>query len=175
MGKKIPVLSFVLLVSSLLIGQRYGAVWAGGVRIIQTESVEVVQMFGQATVDRAGKTKTIQSGDHLIRGETIKTGDVAHVLLQTPSGIVFALDERSEVTLDQLIVDKDFSLRLIKGRIIMNGNERTPITIKTNRTTSAFTEGGISLVNYDFLETVGIPLRFTATRLRSKDFTTGLS
>lgn len=156
MRKKTLVIGFILAIMTLLIGQRYGAVWAGGNGVVQTESITVIQLIGPAIVDRAGKIRSMQTGDHLIRGETITTGDAARILLRTPSGIIFALDERGTATVDQLVINKDFSLRLIKGRMIVNGNNRTPITIRTNRTSSTFTEGSISLVNYDFLETVGI-------------------
>lgn len=173
MTKYLTVL-FALLVATLLVGQRFGFVWAGGDGYVSTLSVFLQDATGVVTVERNGVVRTIAVGDNdrIYRGETVMTapGSFAQITISDFSHIVtVGMDERTTLTVDTLAVAKP-ELFLHGGRIetFMDGTV-DGLNVRTNFTRSKLGKGRASFVNYDFKETVGIvPIVGTVTTTATK-------
>ncbi len=132
MTKYLTIL-FVLIVSTLLVGQRFGFVWAGG---------DGYRPQNVATV--------VPGDDTYRRGETVSTkpGERKRIVVGVQS---IALDENTDVVLSDLR-NESLAIRLIRGRVYVDG----PVTVTTNFTSTTTDSGALTVVNYDFLETVSI-------------------
>lgn len=155
--KYAPHAIFAVLVAALLIGQRFGFVWAGG-----TGYVPEVGAYNA-------------SGVHYGRGETVSTGadDRTYLRVGQPGDIAALaelwLDRSTDVVLDQTN-GNGVTVRLIRGRILAVAHDAEhPFTIKTNFTQSAIFGGTLSAVNYDFRETVSLAPIDTSVVVTVKD------
>ena len=139
--KYVPHAIFGLIVATLLVGQRFGFVWTGGDGY------------------RPQRTATIEaSAESYRRGETVSTGPGERKRLVIASQSI-AIDENTDVVLSDMR-DESLSIKIVRGRIYVDG----PITVTTNRTSTSAESGALSIVNYDFLETLSIaPFFATAT------------
>ena len=145
---------FLALVASLLVGARFGYVWAGGegyepnlaVRLVAGEGIEG---------DRGGRIRPVVEGDVFVRGERIMTGDAERALVQIGK-VLLALDERTDVVLERTNAS-GITLRLVRGRIVVVADPSVEETIVlTNKTESGIIEGALSVVNYDFQQAVQV-------------------
>lgn len=149
--KYAPQAIFAVLLAALLVGQRFGLEWAGGTGYLPE--------IGAYAAD----------GTHYARGETASTPADGRTYLRigTPGSIAALaevwLDENTDITLEQTN-GNGVTIRLGRGRIYAVAHDpEFPFTVTTNFTRSAIVGGSVSVVNYDFRETVSvIPLETTA-------------
>ncbi|OGL95202.1 hypothetical protein A2348_02675 [Candidatus Uhrbacteria bacterium RIFOXYB12_FULL_58_10] len=149
--KYAPIAIFSVLLASLLIGQRFGFVWAGG----------------SGYDPETGAYDA--SGTYYDRGETVSTAeqDRTYLRVGTPGDIAMLaelwLDHDTEIILDQTN-SKRVTVRIIRGRVFAVAHDaQHPFTITTNAVQSTIFGGSLSVVNYDFRETVSvIPINTTA-------------
>ncbi|NBS41684.1 hypothetical protein EBS80_03405 [bacterium] len=158
MNKRLAAI-FGVLIAILLIGQRFGFVWAGG--------TGYAPEFG-AISDR---------GVRYARGETVATDANERTALRigTPGDIAALadmwLDQNTTVILESTN-DNGVTVRLVRGRLYAVAHDPSdPLSVTTNFTRSETVGGALSVVNYDFRETVSIiPTRGSATvRIRGMD------
>jgi hypothetical protein len=138
---------FVLMVTTLLVGQRFGFAWAGGDGYRPQRIATISQV---SPPDRQEGSGVVVLNATYRRGETVSTGpgERKRIVVATQS---IALDENTDVVLNDLR-DDSLAIRLVRGRIYVDGR----VTVTTNFTSTTITSGAISIVNYDFLETVSI-------------------
>lgn len=143
---------FGVIVAVLLIGQRFGFVWAGG--------TGYVPELGAIS----------DSGVRYVRGETVATGADERTALRI--GVPGDIAALADIWLDQnttLILestnDNGVTVRLVRGRLYSVAHDPShPLSVTTNFTRTEIVGGALSVVNYDFRETVSIiPTRGTAT------------
>jgi len=152
-SQRASIVPLLLIVATLLVGQRFGFVWAGGDGYVP--EVGAVDM---------------ENGDTYRRGESVTTGaeNRIYVRVGTPGDIASLaeiwLDHNTEIVLDQTNAN-GVTIRLVRGRLLVISHEPIhPLTVKTNFTESEILAGTMSVVNYDFLETTSIaPINTTAT------------
>jgi len=157
------IATFGLLVTILLIGQRLGFVWAGGTGFVPEREAGVTEMVGTVEIDRNGTIRDAQIWHPVKRGEIVRTGPGERVRLQLSFAHEVALDENTDLTIASNTTD-EIVLRLGRGRIYLDAHtdaisDRTwadHVTVDTNFTRSTIQYGALSVVNYDFLETVSI-------------------
>lgn len=147
------------LVATLLVGQRFGFVWAGGSGYEPELAAFLQDSTGPVHADRLGAVRDLAVGDRILRGERVFTdGDsYAQLTISDFSHIVtVGMDGRTSMTLDALAADET-QLYLHAGRIetFMDGTVAR-LTVRTNFTRTTVGKGRTSFVNYDFKETVGI-------------------
>ncbi len=158
----IATLIFGTLTAILLIGQRFGFAWAGGEGYARPAAVTVAAVSGDVGIDRAGSTRPAAETGSLRRGETVRTGG-GRAAIRIGANMKLFLDERTDLTLERL--DQDgVSVRLARGRMFATtGGEKQRLNVMTNFTESSLLKGELSIVNYDFRETVSvIPIRNAA-------------
>jgi hypothetical protein len=171
--KYAPHAIFAVLVATLLIGQRFGFVWAGGNGYVPMLSVFLQDATGPVYADRVGEVRLLRVDDQIYRGETIVTDPATYAQLTIsdfPHIITIGMDERTRLTVDSLTVSNP-ELYLHAGRIetFMDGTVEQ-LSIRTNFTRTLVGKGRTSLVNYDFKETIGvIPIVGTATVTTTKN------
>lgn len=132
--KYAPHAILAVLVATLLVGQRLGFVWAGGDGYRAQPGAIVVG-----------------SGEKIERGEWIMTGAAERIKITIGTTTEIALDQNT----DLVLVDTDEDnpvVHLRRGRIYASG----PLTVNTNFTSTQIANGAVSVVNYDFRETVSI-------------------
>lgn len=128
-------------------------------------SAVVSETVGTVTVDRAGKIRAVKAEEPLIRGEIIKTGADGMAFITIGPGVRIALDEKTDLVLESLRPD-GVRLHLSRGRILAASHPHVDqLTIKTAKTETMILEGTLSIVNYDFLQTVAIAPLNTTVRL----------
>lgn len=132
--KYAPHAIFGLIVAALLVGQRFGFVWAGGDGYRPERGAVVV---GMETAYR--------------RGETVRTGPDERLKIRVGTRGVIALDQNSDLVLTRT-TDESVVVHLVRGRIYAD----FPLTVTTNGTRSTIRSGALSVVNYDFIETVSV-------------------
>jgi hypothetical protein len=146
MPTKRLLIPFALILGALLIGQRFGFAWAGG----------------NGYVPEIGAYA--EDGTHYRRGETVMTGVDERLYLRVGvpgsigSNAEFWLDRNTEMTLDRTN-DHVVAVRLVRGRIYaVSHMPNAPLVIRTNFTQSDVPPGfgAVSVVNYDYLETVSV-------------------
>jgi len=157
--QRAAIVLFVLLVATLLVGQRFGFAWAGGPGYVSTLSVFLQDATGPVTAERNGVVRTLSVDDRIYRGETIVTapGSFAQLTISDFSHIItVGVDERTTLTVDDVAVTEP-ELFLHAGRIetFMDGTV-DDLFVRTNFTRSQLGKGRASFINYDFKETVGI-------------------
>ena len=98
-----------------------------------------------------------QNIDHqLNRGEIVQTGDDEYLILNIGGLAHIGLAERTDIELDRLF-DDELEITITRGRIVVELlDPDTTIRINTNETETQLLEGRISLINFDFLETINI-------------------
>ncbi len=143
--KYAPHAIFALIVVTLLVGQRFGFVWAGGNGYIPQRTVAIV-----------GSDATYQ------RGQTISTKAGEREKLSV-AAVLIALDENTTLTIENA-QDGKVSVKLSRGRLYASG----PLTVTTNFTSTTIASGAISVVNYDFLETVTVAPLGTSAMVTTK-------
>lgn len=149
------VFSFCALLTTLLIGQRFGATWAGGEGVIKNLDVVIAEIQGSLKIIHDAKTKVVTTNDVLTRGEVIQTGDDGYVRFMIGQHITVGMAERTTLTLKNITSD-NLRILVTRGRIMVEQTGSTPLHIQTNFTDTTLESGAITLVNYDFLETVMI-------------------
>lgn len=172
--QRAAIVAFALIVATLLVGQRFGFVWAGGTGYVSTLSVFLQDATGPVTVERNGTVRTLAVGvnDRIYRGETITTAPGSFAQLEFNDyfhGFGVGMDERTTLTVDATVVTEP-QLFLHAGRIetFMDGTVES-LLVRTNFTRSRLGKGRASFVNYDFKETIGIvpivgPVNITTTK-----------
>lgn len=156
---------FILLTAILLIGQRFGFVWAGGTGYIAERRAGIVAIVGEPDVDRIGKTRIAQLWQSVARGETIRTGVGERVLLQLDFANTIALDENTDVMIEENNLHA-IRVKLLRGRVyadthVTDRHDENPdwaktISIDTKASRTTIETGSVTIVNYDFLDRVSI-------------------
>lgn len=161
--KYAPHAILAVLVAALLGGQRFGFAWAGGTGYVPERGAAVIEMTGIAAIDRNGTVRDAELWHAVRRGETIRTGPGERARLQLSFAHEIALDENTDLTITSNTTD-GIVVRLSRGRIYVNthmdaNTERVwgdHVTVETNFTSSTIRYGALSVVNYDFRETVSV-------------------
>ncbi|MEI6510547.1 MAG: FecR domain-containing protein [Candidatus Uhrbacteria bacterium] len=153
------IVLFVLMVTTLLVGQRFGFAWAGGSGYVPSQLAGIVAMVGTPTVDHAGTIRDAVLWKSVARGETVRTIAGQRVKLQIALGHSVSLDENTDVTVEENDAD-GIRLKLLRGRVYadatpIDGLAKT-LSIDTLASRSTITTGAITVVNYDFLWKVSI-------------------
>ncbi len=133
------------------------------------QTLIVASVEGTVIVQRNGETRALSVGDTLRRGEIIRTASDSRAALTCQCSLCdiatfpscqqnafLALDERSEIELEWLRPER-MDVRLTSGRLFARhpgGIDNLVVT--TNRTSSTIFDGAVSVVNFDFLETVSV-------------------
>ncbi|KKR58065.1 MAG: hypothetical protein UU08_C0003G0034 [Candidatus Uhrbacteria bacterium GW2011_GWE2_40_58] len=147
---------FVFIIFLLLIGQLFGCEWASGNGWRTKLPVTVVSLNGNATVTHFTTDRPLLSSDVLERGEIITTSDEGYVLLTLSNHATLALAERTQITLDR-IFNNEITITVHKGRVIASLKDNTTsVCLLTNLTKTILQQGSLTLVNYDFLETISV-------------------
>ncbi len=155
MNRLLATLIF-LAVASLLVGARFGFVWAGGEGVVASFEAIVVAVEGSVFVDRAGEVRSAVLGQSLKRGERLQTESESRVVVRVGKDAYLALDERSALTLDRL-EPSQISVSIGVGRLLgIAGTEAERLRVTTNHTNAWILEEALSVVNYDFLETISV-------------------
>jgi ferric-dicitrate binding protein FerR (iron transport regulator) len=151
------VVVFLASVAALLIGARFGFTWAGGDGFESRLDVHIDQVIGNVVADRAGEVRVLTSHERILRGETVRTGDGSRAVVNVKGGVMIALDERSDLTIDRLSSER-VSVQLSRGRIlaVKRGDAIDRLVVTTNFTETAIVEEAVSVVNYDFLGKVSV-------------------
>jgi hypothetical protein len=144
---------FSLGLIALLIGARFDFLWAGG-EGEKTSTVSITHQEGSADIVHDRDTRHAVIGETLVRGEIVET-DEGFLRLTIGEDISIILAERTTLVLEDMSI-KAPSLKLLRGRIIAEQSGSFPLLIKTNFTSVDVQSGTITMVNYDFLETVMI-------------------
>ncbi len=159
MQKCFPIALFCLILAALLVGQRFGMP-----KLFPNEPQSVVRLDsanGVALFVKHGKKVGVVGNKNQRRGQIIFTGESTYASFFIGESTRLFLDERTDVELIELTRGKE-TIKLIRGRILLEHERDTPITVTTNFTKSFFTNGLASFVNFDFQETVHvIPLEET--------------
>ncbi len=143
----------VILLWILLIGQRFGFLWAGTDAFNSNEGMRIVAVVG-ADVG-------VAIGDWMPRRRMMETPAGARIFLQSDEGVMMALDERTQTRIESVKQDA-LKLRLGRGRIVVfNPTDNATIHVKTNQTENTFTNGWVTFVNYDFLNEIAFLSRDT--------------
>ncbi len=150
----ILILGFILL--GLLIGGRFGFLWAGGEGYTANLDLRVTDLVGDVQVDRDAKVRELEDDGEVIRGEIIITKADSRVRFIV-SGVSLILDERTVVEIIRSDAEK-LELQLVKGRIAVdNRASETKVIIRSSEVRADIAgEGRASFVNYDFLRTFSI-------------------
>lgn len=136
--KPIPLILFCVLLATLLIGQRFGFIWAGGEGYEPNLPV-----------------RNVHSGAEYARGEAIETTD-SPTLLAIGKDTLVALDVNTTITLNTL-KEEQIVIRFPRGRIYIDREEALgTFHVRTNYHESVFSMGRASFVNYDFREIVSV-------------------
>ncbi|KKR86266.1 MAG: hypothetical protein UU48_C0015G0013 [Candidatus Uhrbacteria bacterium GW2011_GWF2_41_16] len=165
---------FLLLLTTTLIAAHFGFVWAGGSGYKLLYSSHIQEITGTVRIDHAGTEYLGKQNDVLRRGEIIQTEDGSRLFFEIGSDVRVALDERSILVLNRLS-QNDISLHLTAGRIFIFTSKTHPVTLTTLHTKETILEGALSIVNYDFQQTVSVIPFKTATEVtvrKNKSFLT---
>ena len=143
----------------LLVGQRFGATWAGGDGYLPSRSLEVADQVGSANVS-----------DQVLRGQIVSTDSESRLLLSNEL-IEIALDENTDLEIIRLN-KKEIELYVHRGRIgVRSGywilsslKNNYPVSgpdpiilIRSDYIRSRFqSPGQVSFVYYDFLNKVSL-------------------
>ncbi|HBK33720.1 TPA: hypothetical protein DEP34_01475 [Candidatus Uhrbacteria bacterium] len=149
------ILFFSLLLVTLLIGHRFGATWAGGEGVTENLDVMITEMQGSLEMMHHDDTRVVMADDILMRGEVIQTGDDGYIRFVIGENVLVGMAERTTLTLES-ITSNNLRILVTRGRIVVEQTGSEPLHIQTNFTDTTLENGAITLVNYDFLETVMI-------------------
>ena len=138
------ILFFSLLLVTLLIGHRFGATWAGGEGVTENLDVMITEMQGSLEMMHHDDTRVV-----------IQTGDDGYIRFVIGENVLVGMAERTTLTLES-ITSNNLRILVTRGRIVVEQTGSEPLHIQTNFTDTTLENGAITLVNYDFLETVMI-------------------
>lgn len=153
--KSINVLTgvLVILVACVLIGQRV---------FVPTLGVGLTVSEGSVQIDRNGKDREGATHAAIRRGEIVQTSEDGRTKIRLGFGTEISLDHNTDLRIDDLSKEQP-SVTLLRGRIYIDthtdragATNEGPLTLKTLRTSVLLPYGKLSLVNYDFLETLAI-------------------
>lgn len=167
MFRFLSVILFCLFLAGLLIGQQFGVPFFFPKEKQAAVSVERIE-GGTASLSRDGKIRMLTTAS-IRRGEIILTGDGTYAAFLIGESTRLFLDERTDVELVNLAQGRE-EIKLIRGRILLEHREMTPMTVATNFTQSFFANGTATFVNADYKETVQIiPLEETTIAVNVAD------
>lgn len=138
--QNILILICFLVATTLLVGQRFGFVWAGGDGY--QPSIDVIL---EAT------------GERIARGETISTG-VSERVKASVNNVLLALDENSDLEIVRSN-NEELELFLHRGRIYLDtlASDNLTVKIRSKMVRAKLLEPGqVSFVYYDFRDTLSI-------------------
>jgi hypothetical protein len=105
-------------------------------------------------VEAVGGASVYVPGDELQRGQVIDSGD-GYLRLSIGLGVSIWLSQQTTIELDRLYEDER-TIRLTRGRIVVDHHDDLPLTIDTNFTSHKVLNDVVTFVNYDFLETIHV-------------------
>lgn len=146
MRKQIFLIIFLgILTVLLLVGQRFGATWAGGDGYLPSLPLEIADQVGSSNVV-----------DTVRRGQIVSTDSESRLLLSNEL-IEVALDENTDLEIIRLNKN-EVELYVHRGRIgVRSWGVNLPVSIRSDYVRSNFeSPGQISFVYYDFLNKVSI-------------------
>lgn len=144
------------LVGSMLIGRAYGFGWAGGDGYREPVTVTISDTTGNLQVVGFNTERVSYIGDTIKRGETLKTPANTRAFVEINDVQLF-MDQRTDVVFERLFEDQ-IRLSVTRGRIVLYHRD-TPndVTVETNYlSTKMPQDGALTLINYNFDETVNI-------------------
>jgi len=144
---------FFLGLITLLIGACFDFLWAGG-EGEKTSIVSITHKEGSADIVHGRETRQATTGETLVRGEMVETEE-GFLRLTIGEDISVILAERTTLVLENLSTQTP-AIKLSRGRMIVEQGGSSPLLIQTNFTSADLQSGTITMVNYDFLETVMI-------------------
>ncbi len=143
-----------LAVTTLLVGARFGFMWAGGTGYVAPVPVIVTALNGHVTVDHFGKLRDASINSPLSRGEIVHVDDGYGEL--KIDGSTLSMAARTDVELVSLTPDK-VEVRVQRGRIALEH------ALNTNRILIDAGPGHLSLGNTGWLSVVHYDFRGTVT------------
>lgn len=144
------------LVGSMLIGRTYGFEWAGGDGYREPVTATISDTTGNLQVVGFNTERVSRIGDTIKRGETLKTPANTRAFVEINDVQLF-MDQRTDVVFERLF-EGQIKLSVTRGRIVLYHHD-TPndVTVETNYLSTAVPKNGaLTLVNYNFDETVNI-------------------
>ncbi len=173
--KKTVIAMFGVLAAVLLVGQRFGVLWAGGTGYISPVQVVIADQVGAATVYRMDTSRLAAIGEEVVRGEMIVTGPetFARVAIGTQTELLLA--QNSRVLIDNL-TPGSVEIFLQAGRMhVLVADRATAPTIRTGWTFTKPSVGETAFVYYDFQDTLVIaPLSEQPTAISLRATNEGL-
>jgi|GEM_PF-6982297 hypothetical protein len=143
------------LAAVLLVGHAIGFGWAGGEGIEADVPASIIgeSYAGTVTIEHAGARRSAAPSDAIVRGEIVRTGDDGRVMIQIGADHVLALDNRTDVRIDDLR-PSTMKITLIQGRVYLSAqrstNEKSLLISSTKGTDVSIPYGRASVVNYNF-------------------------
>lgn len=153
--KSINVLTGVLLVlvAGVLVGQRV---------FVPTLGIGLTITEGPVFIDRNGIDREGIVSQKIRRGEVVQTGEDGRAQIHLGFATEIFLDENTDLRID-LLDPTHPTATLLRGRIYVDthtdragATQEGPLTLKTLRTSVTLPFGKLSLVNYDFKETLAV-------------------
>jgi hypothetical protein len=150
-----------LLAAVLWIGAM-GLVAGQQVQANRSERAGITEVSGTVRVDRNGLERDATPFSAVRRGEIVRTGDASRAILRFGFAHEVFLDERTDVAIERLAEGEEYRVRLIRGRILADTHQADghnafgDFVVSTNQTDTAVRYGKLSVVNYDFKETVSV-------------------
>ncbi len=147
-----------LFVALLVIGQRFGFIWAGGAGYETPRQALIISPHSVGTIDRLGKKRDLASALAVTRGEIVETGSgpAAFTKIRFDAGTL-SLDEHTAVEIVQND-DARIVLNIKKGRVMfdVHRDQSIPkhlssVSMKTGRVQTTIDHGALSIIHYDFL------------------------
>lgn len=143
-----------LLLTTMLIGQRFGFPFAGGKGYVTHNFGTITDIVGEAELDKGGDLSVASQGTQIPRGTIIRVKEGGRVKIEFQKDANIFLDERTDIRLDSYL-GSSLHLHLLQGRMTTEIVD-AKLLLKTARTVTSLDEGSTSFVNYNFKETVGI-------------------
>lgn len=109
----------------------------------------------QTRVTQVYEQSNFHTGELLDRGERVVTPGRGYLIFQIGNATTVYMAASTELVLERLYED-EMRIHLVKGRILVNAQAQTPLTIETNYTRHVLHQDLTTFVNYDFLETIHV-------------------
>ncbi len=145
--------TLIVVVAFVLIGQRV---------FIPTLGIGLTLAEGPVFIDRNGTDRQGTVSQKIRRGEIVQTGEDGRTNIHLGFGTKISLDENTDLRIDALDPAHP-TATLLRGRIYIDthtdragATNEGPLTLKTLRTSVTLPFGKLSLVNYDFKETLAV-------------------
>jgi len=176
MFNKLLITVLLLLAGTLLIGQRFGFVWAGGKGLEQKIEVKLIS-DGEVFIEHNKKLQTPKqtSPTFISRGEILKTKDgTAEIkirFIDYDEAYIYA-DINTDLRFDRLTPNL-VVVTLFQGRILVEKNQfenkNQTIIVKTNYTKTVVDDALVSIVNYSFRDVVAVMPVATQVEIRTQN------